>query len=147
MSMKETLESSLKDAMRAKDDLTRRTLRMALAAIRNAEIDRGSALDEAAVLALLQKEIKTRQESMNEAQRAGRADLEAAAKAEIGVLEKFLPQPFSPEALEELARQAVAEVGATSQRDMGKVMKILIPRLQGRAAGDQVSQVVRRLLE
>jgi uncharacterized protein YqeY len=147
MSTKETLESSLKNAMRAQDDLRKRTLRMALASIRNLEIDRGAALDEPAVLAILQKEIKSRQESLAEARRAGRADLEAAVTAEIGVLEEFLPQPLSAAALEDLAQQAIAEVGATSQRDMGKVMKVLMPRLQGRAAGDQASQVVRRLLE
>jgi uncharacterized protein len=146
MNTKERLESSLKEAMRSQDDLRKRTLRLTLAAIRYLEVDRG-ALDDAAVMAVVQKEIKSRQESLAESQRAHRPDLEAGLVAEIQVLEQFLPQPLSTEVLEDLARQAIAEVGATSPRDMGKVMKTLMPRLQGRATGAQASQVIRRLLE
>jgi uncharacterized protein YqeY len=144
---KTRLEEALKDAMRSHDDLRKRTLRMALAAIRNAEIDRGGKQEEPAVLALLQKEVKTRQESLAEAQHAGRADMQSDLEAEIALLETFLPQPLSAQELEDLARQAIAETGASSPREMGQVMKILIPRLQGRATGDQASQAVRRLLQ
>lgn len=147
MSTKEQLENGLKDAMRAGDDLRKRTLRMALAAIRQVEIDKGTTLDDSAVMAILQKEIKSRQEAVDEARRAGRPDLEQAAQAEIGVLQAFLPQPLSAEELEALARQAVADAGATSPREMGQVMKILLPRLGGRASGDQASQAVRKLLQ
>jgi uncharacterized protein len=147
MTTKVQLESDLKDAMRANDDLRKRTLRMALSAIRFAEIERGAALDENAILAILQKEVKMRQEAIAEAQHASRPDLEEASKAEITVLEPYLPKSFSPEELEAYAKQAIAEVGATSPQDMGKVMKVLMPRLQGRASGDQASQVVRRLLQ
>jgi len=147
MSVKSQLESALKDAMRAGDDLRKRTLRMALSAIRLAEIDKGAALDDAAVLSIVQKEIKARQESIEDAQRANRSDLEEASRAEIAVLQEFLPKQLTPEELETLAKQAIAEVGATSVREMGQVMKVLVPRLQGRAPGDQASQVVRRLLQ
>ena len=147
MDTKARLEEALKDAMRAHDDLRKRTLRMALASIRNAEIDRGGKQDEAAVLTLLQKEVKSRQESLAEAQHAGRAEMEAELTAEIALLETFLPQPFSAAELESLARQAIAETGASSPREMGQVMKILMPRLQGRATGDQASQAVRKLLQ
>ncbi|HEX9028372.1 MAG TPA: GatB/YqeY domain-containing protein [Anaerolineales bacterium] len=146
MSTKTDLENALKEAMRSSDDLRKRTIRMALAAIRMVEVERGKPLDEAGMLAVLQKEVKSRQEAIADAQRAHRPDLEAASQAEIGVLEGFLPQPLSPEAIDDLARQAVAEVGATSPREMGQVMKVLIPRLQGRATGDQASQAVRKLL-
>jgi uncharacterized protein YqeY len=146
MSVKKRIESDLLAAMKASDDLRKRTLRMALSSIRLAEIDKGSELDEGAAMAVLHKEVKARQEAISEAQRAQRPDLEAASQAEISVLEEYLPKPFSPEELEELARQAIAEVGATSPREMGLVMKTLMPRLQGRAAGDQASQVVRKLL-
>jgi len=132
--------------MKAGDDLRKRTLRMALAAIRQAEIDGGKPLEESQVQLILQKEIKSRHEAIAEAQRAHRPDLETAAKDEIGVLEGFLPRQLAPEELDVLARQAVAETGATSQKDMGQVMKVLMPRLQGRASGDQASQAVRRLL-
>lgn len=146
MSTKTDLENALKDAMRSSDDLRKRTIRMALAAIRMVEVEKGKPLDEAGLLAVLQKEVKSRQEAIADAQRAHRPDLEAASQAEIGVLEGFLPRPLSPEAIESLAREAIAEVGASSPREMGQVMKVLIPRLQGRATGDQASQAVRKLL-
>lgn len=147
MSTKIQLENALKDAMRSGDDLRKRTLRMALSAIRLAEVDKGAALDDAAVLSLLQKEIKSRQESIEDARRADRPDLIEASQAEIAVLQDFLPRQLTLEELETLAKQVIAEVGATSAREMGQVMKVLVPRLQGRAPGDQASQVVRRLLQ
>lgn len=147
MSVKSQLESALKDAMRASDDLRKRTLRMALSAIRLAEVEKGAALDDTAVLSLLQKEIKARQESIEDARRAKRPDIEAASLEEIAVLQEFLPKQLTPEDLETLAKQVIAEVGATSVREMGQVMKVLMPRLEGRAPGDQASQVVRRLLQ
>jgi uncharacterized protein YqeY len=147
METKLKLESDLKDALRAGDNLRKNTLRLALSAIRLAEIDRGSKLDESAVIAILQKEIKARNESIEDAQRAGRPELEEAAREEIKVLQVYLPQAMSPEELEAQAKQSIAEVGATSLREMGQVMKVLLPRLAGRATGDQASQVVRKLLQ
>jgi uncharacterized protein len=141
------LENDLKDALRAGDSLRKNTLRLALSSIRLAEIDRGVKLDESAVLAMLQKEIKARHESIEDARRAGRPDLEEAALAEIQVLQVYLPQPLRPEELEIMAKQAISEVGATSPREMGQVMKVLLPRLAGRSTGDQASQVVRKLLQ
>lgn len=146
MTTKEKLESSLKEAMKLGDDLRKRTIRMALSSIRFLEIEKGGPADEAQTQAVLQKEIKSRLESIADAQRAGRPDLEEASRQEIAVLEAFLPQQLSPQELEELARQAIAEVGATSPKEMGLVMKTLMPRLQGRASGDQASQAVKRLL-
>jgi uncharacterized protein len=147
METKLRLESDLKDALRAGDNLRKNTLRLALSAIRLAEIDRGSKLDESAVIAILQKEIKARNESIEDAQRAGRPELEETARSEIKILQVYLPQAMDPEELENQAKQAIAEVGATSQREMGQVMKVLLPRVAGRATGDQVSQVVRKLLQ
>ncbi len=146
MSIKAQLESKLKEAMRVQDDLRKRTLRMALAAIRLAEVEKGSALDDTAIVSILQKELKTRQEAISDAQRAGRAELVAEAIAEMGVLQEYLPQQLSAEELESLARQVISEIGATSVKEMGLVMKSLLPRLQGRASGDQASQIVRKLL-
>ena len=158
---KEKLDEALKEAMKAHDELRKRTLRMALSAIRMAEIDKRSpssqasgagstsaesALSEAQVIAILQKEIKVRQEAVEEAKRASRPDLEEASRQEILVLEEFLPKQLTQEELDLMARQAIAESGASSVKDMGAVMKILMPRLQGRAAGDQASQTVKRLL-
>jgi uncharacterized protein YqeY len=147
MTDKTDLQNALKDAMRANDDLRKRTLRMALSAIRLAEVDKGRQLDEQEILSILQKEVKTRQEAIEEARGANRPQLEADAQAEIEVLQEYLPQPLTQEELEAMARQAVDEVGATSQREMGQVMKVLVPRLQGKATGKQASEVVRKLLE
>jgi len=147
MDTRAKLQQALKDAMRQKDDLRKRTIRSALAALKLAEVEAGGALDEQAQWAVLQKEIKMRREAIEGAQKAGRDDLIAEAQAEIAVLQEFLPPALDDEALEALAREAIAEVGATSMREMGKVMAVLMPRVQGRATGGQVSQVVRRLLQ
>jgi uncharacterized protein YqeY len=146
MDTKRQVENDMKDAIRAKDELRKRTLRMALSAIRLAEVEKGAPLDEQSVLALLQKEIKSCHESISDAERAGRSDLVEESRAEIAVLESYLPKPFTEQELEELAQRAINEAGATSQKEMGTVMKILVPQLQGRATGSDASQIVRRLL-
>jgi uncharacterized protein YqeY len=146
MNTKTKLEDALKDAMRAHDEQRKRTLRMALSAIRQVEIDKSLTLDDNGVLGILQKEIKSRRESIADAERANRSDLVAANQAEIAILEEFLPQPLSQAELEALVKQAIAESGATSPKEMGQVMKLLMPRLAGRASGDQANQVVRQLL-
>lgn len=140
------IESDFKDAMRAGDDMRKRTYRMVLSAIKLAEIDKGKSLEEPDVLVILQKEIKSRRESIADAERADRADIVAEAKAEINILEAYLPQPLTQDEIEAMANEAVAEVGATSSKEMGMVMKVLMPRVQGRADGSLVSQIVRQLL-
>jgi len=147
MELKKKLESALKDAMRSGDDVTKRTVRMAMAAIKQIEIDKQTTLDEPAILGILQKEIKTRRESLDEARQANRADLVASAEAEINVLKCYLPEEMSENDLMAIAKEAILECGAISPADMGKVMKILLPRVQGRATGDRISQVVRKLLQ
>lgn len=146
MSVKEQLTQALKDALRAQDDLRKRTMRLALAAVKNAEIDQQTELDEPAVLAILQKEVKSRRETIEGAQQAGRDDLIAEAEAEIVVLEEFLPQALTPEELEAIVRETIMDIGATSMREMGNVMKVVIPKVRGRADGKAVNQIVRRLL-
>lgn len=146
MDTKEKLQEALKQAMRAGDDTQKATLRMTLAAIRNAEIERRGDLDEADMLAILQKEVKSRQETAQEARQAGREDLARQAEQEIAVLDQYLPQPLSHAELESMAREAIQEVGASSPREIGQVMKVLMPRVRGRADGSEVSQIVRQLL-
>ena len=146
METKTKLENDLKDAMRAGDVMRKLSLRMALSAIRFAEIEKISKLDESAVLAILQKEIKSHHESIADAERANRPDLVKNAQIEIGILEEYLPKSLTPEELEDMVKQAITEAGASSVREMGLVMKLLMPRLQGRATGDQASQAVRKLL-
>lgn len=146
MDIKAQLTDAMQQAMRANDDVARRTTRMALAAIKQAEVDKQTTLDEAAVMSLLQKEIKNRREAIDEARKANRADLVVDNEAEIKVLEAFLPKAMSADELRELAKAAIAETGAAAPADMGKVMKALMPQVAGRAAGDQVSAVVKELL-
>src|SRR5512137_1938112 len=125
MDTKEKLEIALREALRAGDDVRKRTIRMVLAAIRQVEIDRQVKLDEAAVLGIIQKEIKTRRESVEEARGANRPDIVAATEAEIKVLQAYLPTAMSPDELKALAKAAIVEAGASSLKDMGKIMKLL----------------------
>ena len=143
---KTKLSEDLKAAMRAKDELRKRTLRMALAEIKNAEIDKNAALDESDILAILQKEVKSRFETIEGAEKAGREDLVVEAQAEVVVLEEYLPQGLSPKELEDIIRDTIAEVGATSSREMGQVMQAVMPKVRGRADGKEVNLIVRRLL-
>lgn len=147
MDLKLQLETALKEAMKAGDDVGKRTIRMVLAAIRQVEIDRQVKLDDTAVVSIIQKEIKTRKESVEEAQRANRPDIVSATDAEISVLKGYLPEALNEDELNALAKAVIVETGAASPSDMGKVMKLLIPRIAGRATGDQVSNVVRQLLQ
>jgi len=133
--------------MKAGDDVTRRTVRMALAAIRQVEIDKRIALDDSAVLAIIQKEIKTRRDSVEEASRVNRVDIVAATQAEIKVLEAYLPAPLTEQELSAMIAAVVAEVNAASPADFGRVMKVLMPRLAGRATGDQAGRLVKEHLQ
>jgi hypothetical protein len=146
MPTKPELESLLKEAMRSGDALRKRTLRMILAGIKLAEVERRGPLDEPGLLAVLQKEARMRQEAIADAERAGRPDLVQDNRAELALIESFLPRGLSAEELEALARKAIAEAGATGPGDMGRVMKSLMPQVQGRADGKAVSELVRRLL-
>ncbi|MEX2162057.1 MAG: GatB/YqeY domain-containing protein [Anaerolineales bacterium] len=147
MAMKSQLEQALKDAMRANDAVRKTTLRMALTVIKEAEILKKGELDDPAILALLQKEVKSRQEALAEAETAKRADLVQKAQDEMKVLEGFLPKAMSAQELEALVQEAIKEVGAATPADMGKVMKAILPKVQGRADGGQVSQLVRAKLQ
>jgi uncharacterized protein YqeY len=147
MSIKTQLNDSLKDAMRSGDEVRKRTVRMVLAAVKQVEVDKRTELDDAAVLSVIQKEVKNRREALEEAKQANRADLVEANEAEIGVLQAFLPKAMPVEELRALVQAAIAETGAASPADMGKVMKTVMPRVAGRAPNDMVSATVRELLQ
>ena len=147
MDLKTQLTESMKDAMKARDAVRKNTISMALAAIKQVEVDKRVSLDDAAVMSLLQKEIKNRREALEEAKKANRADLVSANEAEIAILESFLPKAMPAEELRTLVQAAIAETGAASANDMGKVMKVILPKVAGRAPGDAVSAMVRELLK
>ena len=147
MSIKAQLNESMKDAMKRGDEVRKRTVRMALAAVKQVEVDKRIELDDTAVMNLLQKEIKNRREALEEAKKANRPDLIEANEAEIDVLQVFLPKAMPAEELRALVQDAVTETGAASPSDMGKVMKTVMPRVAGRAPNDMVSTTVRELLQ
>jgi hypothetical protein len=146
MDTKTKLNESLKDAMKSGDERRKLTIRMVLAAVKQVEIDRRASVDEAGVISILQKEIKNRREALDEAKKASRADLAGEAETEIAILSAFLPQGLGVDELKALVEQAIRESGALGPADMGKVMKTILPKVTGRAPGDQVSALVRELL-
>lgn len=147
MDTRQRLETALKDAMRSGDEMRKQNVRMVLSAVKFNEIEKGARLDEAGVITVVQKELKSRQEALQDAQKANRPDLIENYQAEIAFLETFLPQQLTEDEIAGLAREAITEVGASGPADMGKVMKALMPKVQGRATGDQVSQAVRKALQ
>lgn len=147
MTIKTQLNESMKDAMKSGDEIRKRTVRMVLAAVKQAEVDKRVELDDTAVMNLIQKEVKNRREAIEEAKKAERADLIEANEAEIKVLEVFLPKAMPAEELRALVQAAIAESGATGPGDMGKVMKAVMPKVAGRAPNDMVSAAVKEALQ
>lgn len=147
MSIKTQLSDSMKDAMKSGDEVRKRTVRMALAAVKQAEVDKQTELDDMAVMGILQKEVKNRREALEEARKASRADLVEANEAEIRVLEDFLPKAMPADELRALVQASIQETGASTPADMGKVMKNVMPKVAGRAPNDVVSATVRERLQ
>ena len=146
MSLRNRLDAELKAAMRSNDATRRDALRMVLAAVQKAEKEGRHTLADEEMLGVLAKELKTRHESVDTFKAVGRPDLVAKEEAAIAVVSEFMPQPLSEPELRTLVEQAIAETGAASPREMGKVMGWLSPKTRGRAAGRIVSQLVTQLL-
>lgn len=146
MTIKEALESALKESLKSGDEIRKTTVRMTLAAIKQVEVDKRVKLDDGGVIAVLQKEVKNRRETIEDAKKAGRQDMVAAVEKEIAILELYLPKEMDPAELKTIIEKIVVEVGASSPADMGKVMKLVVPQVQGRASGDTISRAVREIL-
>ncbi|OOG23099.1 glutamyl-tRNA amidotransferase, partial [Thioalkalivibrio denitrificans] len=131
--LKSRITEDMKAAMRAGDKVRLGTIRMALAAIKQVEVDTREALDDAGVLAVLDKMVKQRRESIEQYRKAGRDDLADVEQTELEVIGAYLPEPLSEEEINRLIDSAIGETGAASVRDMGKVMGLLKPQIQGRA--------------
>jgi uncharacterized protein len=140
------IEGELKEAMRAGDASRRDALRLILNALRGSEKELQRPLNEAEELQVLQRERRRRLEAAEAFRQGEREDLAAVEEAELAVLEEFMPAPLSEEELEEIVDDAIAEVGATSMRDLGRVMADVMPQVAGRADGSAVSQLVREKL-
>ena len=146
MSLNEQLANDLKDAIRQRDEPRKTAIRMTLAAIKMSEVEKGSELDDAAVLTQIAKQAKQRRESIDAYRKAERQDLVAQEENELAILQTYLPKQLSRDEIAEAAREVIAEVGAGGPGDKGKVMPVLIGRLAGRAEGREINEVVTQLL-
>lgn len=146
MRLKARFQEDLKEALRARDERRKSVIRMCLSAIQLAEVERGGELDEPSLVAVLQREARRRQETIEELRGANRPDRLAEEEAELTILEEYLPRMLTREEVAVEARAAIAQVGASGLRDLGAVMRVLMPQMKGRADGRLVNAVVRELL-
>ena len=143
MSIKDDLKDALSVAMKTKDDVSKRSLRMALSAIKLAEVAKGEALEEIKIINILQKEVKTKEETIAEATKAERSEMIAPLLEEIEVLKRFLPAELSDMELTKLIEKVISEQRATSIKQMGLVMKTVITQVEGRASNDRISKIIK----
>ncbi len=144
--LKQELQTALKDAMKAKNSERRNAIRLLQSAIKQAEIDGREELDDDAVMDILRKEAKKRRETITELEAAGRSDEAAAERIELALTEEFLPQQLSDEQLKPIIQDAISAVGATSMKEMGQVMRVVMPKVKGLADGKTVNAIVREFL-
>lgn len=147
MSLKETLADDLKAAMKEKDKIRKDAVQMVRAAILQVEKDQKITLDDTGVIEVVVRELKKRKDSLSDFEKGGRQDLIDNTTREIEVLSKYLPEQLSDEALEQIVREAIDEAGAQTIKDMGKVMKVILPKVKGKADGSKVNALVKKILE
>jgi uncharacterized protein YqeY len=140
------LKNDLYAAMRANDTLRKRVIRLLMSSIELAEVAKGSKLSDSEFIALVQKEIKTKNDTIVDAEKANRPEMVKEQLEEIKVLEGYKPKQLSEAELVQMAEEVIRETGATSPKDMGKVLKVLIPKLAGRATNQDASRVVKDCL-
>lgn len=146
MNLKQKLSDDLKQAMKSGDTVKRGTLRLLMSAVNNAEIAKKTSLEDSDILGVIAKEVKQHQESIESFKQGNRADLVAKEEEELAILQSYLPEQMTREAIVEEARKVIAAVGAQGPGDKGKVMQQLIPGLRGRADGKEINAVVTELL-
>ncbi|MEW8958678.1 MAG: GatB/YqeY domain-containing protein [Moorella sp. (in: firmicutes)] len=144
--MKTRLQQDMKDALKNHDKIRLQTIRMVLAAIKNAEIEKMHPLSDEEVAAVIQREIKIRREALEQFAQGGREDLVHQTEAELKVLEEYLPKQLDDDELKQIIVATIAEVGAQSGKEIGKVMAALMPKIRGRADGKRANAMVRELL-
>lgn len=144
--LKEKLQEDLKTALKARQTTQISTLRLALSEIKNKEIEKKGALEDAEVTALLANSVKRRKESIAQFEQGNRPDLAEQEKSELAVIAGYLPKPLSAGEIEQLVRAAVAKLGAAGPQDFGRVMKEVMAQSAGRAGGKEVTEIVKKLL-
>lgn len=142
MSLQQQLREDMKTAMKAREKTRLATIRLLLAAIKNVEIDKQRELKEDEELSVLTSQAKRRRESIELYEQGGRQELADQERAELGVIEEYLPKQLSSEEAREIILEVIASVGASTRKDMGKVMKEAMPRLKGRFPGKEVKGLV-----
>jgi uncharacterized protein YqeY len=146
MSLKERLLEDFKTAMRERDIVSKNAIQMVRSAVLQIEKDNKVTLDDDGIIEVIAKELKKRRDSLPDYEKSGRQDLLNNLKAEIEILLRYLPQQLTEEELEVIVKQAIEETGASSAKDMGKVMQVVMPQIKGRADGRMVSQIAKRLI-
>jgi len=146
MSLKDRLSDDMKDAMRAQDKDRLSTIRMLLSAVKYKEIDLGKKLTDEEVIETITSQVKQRRDSIEQFAKAGRTDLVEKEEAELRMLQGYLPEQLTPEEIDAEIEKAVNEAGASGMKDLGKVMKLLMPKVSGRADGKLVSDKARERL-
>lgn len=146
MSLKEKLQEDLKSSMKNKDTIRKSVVTLVRASIKQYEVDNRKELGDDGVIDIISKQLKQRRDSLVEFEKAGREDLIEETKSEIQVLEEYLPQQLSEEELEQIVIETIAEVGATSMKDMGKIMSTIKPKTAGRADGRKINELVKKNL-
>ena len=146
MSLKERLQEDLKSSMKNKDTVRKSVITLIRAAIKQYEVDNRIELSEEGIIDIISKQLKQRNDSLVEFEKANREDLIEEAKSEIQVLEAYLPQQLSETELEKIVVDVISEVGATSMKDMGKIMTIIKPKTAGRADGRKINELVKKNL-
>ena len=146
MSLKERLADDLKAAMKDKNVVRKNAVQMIRAGVLQIEKDKKITLDDEGVLDVIAKQLKQRRDSLPDYEKSGREDLIAELKAEMDVLMEYLPAQLSREELEEIVRQAVADTGASSMKDMGKIMAAVMPKTKGRADGKVINEIAKAML-
>ncbi|WP_456454906.1 GatB/YqeY domain-containing protein [Thermovibrio sp.] len=146
MGIKERLKEDMKEALKAKDKVRLSTIRMLQSLIKNAEIEKRGELSEEEVISLLMKYAKQRREAIELYEKGGRQDLVEKERRELEIVESYLPKQMDEEEIRELVKEAIKATGASSLKDMGKVMQYLMPKVKGRANGSTVSKIVKESL-
>ena len=146
MSRIDTIEDEIKEAMRSRDEARRDALRLIVNALKNSEKELQRPLSEDEELQVMQRERKKRVEAAEAFRSGGREEQAEAEERELAILEEFMPEPLTEDEIEEIVDDAIAEVGATSMADLGRVMADVMPQIAGRADGSKVSQIVREKL-
>lgn len=147
MSLKAKLQEDLKLAMKNKDTVKKSVVTLIRAAIKQQEVDTRVELDDDAIIDVITKQLKQRRDAMTEFAKASRDDLVQEAEAEIEVLMEYLPQQLSKEELNEIVKETISEVGATSMKDMKKIMTSIMPKVKGRADGKLINELVKKNLQ